>query len=301
MANLAQGSRSRLAYVKEVTAGTTPGSPTMLALPINSHSLSLKKTLVESSEIRSDRNTLHQRHGNKNVAGDFATDFRADDFDDFLEAAFFNTFSSALVLTNGVTPKYFSIEDGALDIAQYRLYKGCSVSKFGLVARPNQMVVATFGLVGFNMTQSTSQQGAPVAASTNKPFDTFTATLQEGGSPLDVVTEATLDIDNGMQPTFVIGSPITPQLEYGRCKVSGKLSAYFKDAVLINEFLNETETSLSLAFTDGTSGNTYTFWMPRVKFNTADVPLQNEQSRPLTLDYTALLHSSGYTVRLTKS
>ena len=63
----AQGSRSRLTYAKETTFGTAPASLT--TLPKNGHTLDLTKTLIESAEIRSDREVAVERHGNRSVAG----------------------------------------------------------------------------------------------------------------------------------------------------------------------------------------------------------------------------------------
>ena len=60
----AQGSRSSLAYITETAFGTTPSTPTLATLPINSHSLDLTKDRVEGNQINADRMPRVDRHGN---------------------------------------------------------------------------------------------------------------------------------------------------------------------------------------------------------------------------------------------
>lgn len=262
----AQGSRSELSHVAEVTFGTTPTTPTMVALPFNTHSLTLGKERVQGNEIQADRIPRVDRHGNRSISGDIVVDLRADDFDDLLESAFFSAFDSSGDLTIGTTPKYFSIEDRALDIAQYRLFTGCAVNSLGVSIAPNQMVTSTFGLVGKDMTQSaTSVDDTPTAASSNQPFDSYSGSITEGGSSIATITSIDFTITNSLAPTFVVGSASTPQLEYGRATVEGTLTAYYEDATLINKFLNETASTLVVAVADPGAANTYTFNFPEVQ------------------------------------
>jgi hypothetical protein len=65
----AQGSRSDLSYIVEVTKGTTPVG-NFTNLPYTSHSLNLTKELVEGTDIQSHRMQVHSRHGNRQVGGD---------------------------------------------------------------------------------------------------------------------------------------------------------------------------------------------------------------------------------------
>jgi hypothetical protein len=140
------------------------------------------------------------------------------------------------------------------------------------------------------------------AASGNEPFDTFTGTIDEGGSSIASVTSFNLSIDNGLNPTYVIGAATSPQMEYGLANVSGTITAYFTNETLIEKFINETESELELALTDGLSGNTYTFSLPRVKYTGATVPVANAQSRILTLPFVALLDTvTGTNLTIAKS
>jgi len=302
----AQGSRSGLSYVAETTFGVTPGTPALIQLPINTHSLNLTKDRLAGNEIQ-DRMNRVSRHGNRQVGGDIAVDLRKGDFDAFLEGAFFNDFSTD-VLKVGTTLKSFSIEDAALDISQYRLFTGCAVSTAAFSIKPNQMVTTTFTMVGKDMSISgTSVDPAKTASSTNAPFDAYSGSLtlgNAGGSLSSVATITGIDftLNNNLAPTFVVGSSSTPQLEFGRATVEGTISAYFEDLSLYNRFLNEVETAFEVSVDDPTGSNAYTFLFPRVKFNTGDIPLDGETSRTVSISFEALYDATeGTNIKLTRS
>ena len=302
-----QGSRAGLSYVVESTFGTTPGTPSLIQLPYTTHSLNLTKERVTGNDIQPDRMPRVDRHGNRTAAGDIVVDLRKGDYDPFLESAFFNTFSTN-VLKIGTTPKFFSIEDAATDIAQFRLFTGMAVSSLAVSIRPNQMVTGTFSMVGKDMTISGSSVDAvKTASSGNAPFDAYSGALSIGNaggalSTAAIVTGIDFTINNSLAPTFVVGSASTPQLEYGMATVEGTITAYFEDATLINRFINETETALQVVVDDPTGASDYTWLFPRVKINGAEVPVDNPTSRIVTLPFVALYDSTEATnVKLTRS
>jgi hypothetical protein len=300
----AQGSRSSLAYIAESTFGTTPSTPTFANLPFNTHSLDLTKDRVEGNEIQADRMPRVDRHGNRQAGGSIEADLRKGDFDAFFESAFLSSFSTD-VLKIGTTPKFFTIEDAANDISEFRLFTGMSVSTLNVSIAPNQMVTATFDMVGKNMTQNAttgSTGGAPTAPSTNAPFDSYSGSIEDGGSAISIVTSIDFSLTNSLAPTFVIGSDSAQQLEYGRAVVEGTMTVYYENESLINKFLNETESAIEVTVDDPTGGSAYTFLFPRVKYNGASVPVQNPQSRLITLPFVALFDSVEATnLKLTRT
>lgn len=302
-----QGSRAGLSYVPEVTFGVTPTTPSLIQLPYTTHSLSLTKERVTGTDIQPDRMLRVDRHGNRSAAGDIVADLRKAEYDPFLESAFFNTFSGN-VLKVGTTPKYFSIEDAATDISQFRLFTGMAVSSAAISIRPNQMVTATFSMVGKDMSISgTSVDPIKTASTGNAPFDAYSGALSVGNtggalSASTIVTGIDFTINNSLAPTFVVGSASTPQLEYGMATVEGTITAYFEDSALLNRFLNETETALQVVVDDPTGASDYTWLFPRVKINGADVPVDNPTSRIITLPFVALYDSVEATnIKLTRS
>ena len=106
------------------------------------------------------------------------------------------------------------------------------------------------------------------------------------------MTSVDFTINNNLNPTFVIGESTTPQLEFGRCEVEGTITAYIEDATLLNRFLNETETAFDVSVNDPSGSNEYKFFFPKVKINSADTPVENPQSRLVTLSFVALYDDS---------
>lgn len=302
-----QGSRAGLSYVAETVFGTTPVTPSLIQLPYTTHTLNLTKERVTGNDIQPDRMVRVDRHGNRSVAGDITVDLRKADYDPLLESAFFGTFATN-VLKVGTTPKFFSIEDAATDISQFRLFTGMAVSSLAVSIRPNQMVTGTFSMVGKDMTiAGTSVDAVKTASSVNQPFDSYSGALSIGtaGGALTaaaIVTGIDFTINNALAPTFVVGSSATPQLEYGMATVEGTITAYFEDATLINRFINETATGLQVVVDDPTGLSDYTWLFPRVKINGADVPVDNPSSRIITMPFVALYDTTEATnIKLTRS
>jgi hypothetical protein len=285
----AQGSRSSLSYIVESTFGTTPAG-NFTNLPFSTHSLNLTKDRVAGNDIQSDRMTRVDRHGNRQVSGDIAVDLRDADYDDFLESAMLNTWSTN-VLKVGVTPKFFSIEDYAADIDQARLFTGMAVSSMGISLAPNQMVTTTFGMVGKDMTIGATEKTQD-AASGAAPFDAYSGDIAIGNvassTASGIVTGLDFTLTNSFAPTFVIGDDSAPSLEYGRAEIEGTLTAYFEDAALITRFLSEVESELEVSVNDPTGANAYTFLFPRIKINSADVGVDGPTSRIINMSFVAL-------------
>jgi hypothetical protein len=285
----AQGSRSSLSYIVESTFGTTPAG-NFTNLPFTSQSLNLTKDRVAGNDIQQDRMPRVDRHGNRQVAGDIVVDLRDADYDAFLESAMLNAWSTN-VLKVGTKPKFFSIEDYAADIDQARLFSGCAVSSMAISLAPNQMVATTFGMVGKDMTMSSTQK-TQNAASGAAPFDAYSGDIAIGNvassSAVAIVTGLDFTLTNSFAPTFVIGDASAPSLEYGQAVVEGTLTAYFEDLALINRFLNEVESELEVSVNDPTGANAYTFLFPRIKINSADVGVDGPTSRMISMSFVSL-------------
>ena len=293
----AQGSRSRLAFGVESAFGSAASSYTNL--PFNSHSLNLSKERVAGNEIQPDRMPRVDRHGNRSVAGDITVDLRDTAYDDLIESAMLSTFSTGVIKV-GTTPKFLTLEDYAGDIDQARLFTGCAVSTMNVSMAPNQMVSATFGMVGKDMTVSATEKTV-AAAGVAEPFDAYSGDLKVAdvdgigaASALSIITSVDFTVTNSFAPTFVVGDDSAPALEFGRAEIEGTITAYFEDATSVNRFLNETESAIEVSVADP-SANTMTFLFPRVKFNAADIPVDGPTSRVVTLPFVALYDDTELT------
>lgn len=292
----AQGARTRLSYLEEVTFGTTPAATNFQEIPFSTHSIGLTKDRVEGTDIVSDRQARVDRHGNKTASGDIVADFRSGTFDTFLESLMFNTWETDPTtdeLRVGTTLKHFSIEDYLADVDLARVYTGMTVSSMSISCRPNQMIQSTFSFVGKD-TSSGATEKTTDAYVNSQPFDSYQGSFAIGdfgglGTNNTTITAIDFTVNNNMNPTFVIGQDDTPQLEYGRCTVEGTLTAHIEDSSLLDRFINETETRLNLVLIDPADGTSqYSFFFPRVKINSGNTNVENPQSRFLTMDFVAL-------------
>jgi hypothetical protein len=303
-ANIAQGSRSQLLVKKQSALGTV-ATGNFDRLRWNTHSLNVVKQVIESGEIRSDREVAVSRHGNRNAAGEIVVELLNQDHDLLIQSAMFNTWTSDLI-DIGVDPQYLSIEDGALDINQYRMFQDMLVNSMAVSIQPNAMLTATFAMVGTDgaVNTGTSAGGTPVEPTDNEPFDSFNASLYdnaaESGSEIAVVTGLNFTIENGVDPAFAVGQATPIAMQYGRGRVTGELTAYYTNADFINKFLAETEGVLVCNITD-LDGNNMEFRFPRVKFNGATVPVANEQSRVITIPFAAIRDNTlGTALRISR-
>jgi hypothetical protein len=98
---IASGARTRLTYIKEVTQGVTPASPTMKVLRSINRNINLAKNTIRSNEIRSDRQIAHELHGFNRIEGSIGTEFAAQAYDEILEGVLSSAWAAA-VTTSGV-------------------------------------------------------------------------------------------------------------------------------------------------------------------------------------------------------
>lgn len=290
---MADGSRHSLRMVAETTYGVTPATPAFKYIRHTGTTLGLTKEGLQSEEIRDDRQISDFRHGARQVGGDISIELSYGSFDDILEALLGGTWT-ADVLKAGTIRRSFTLERFFGDIQSadkpYHRFTGVEFNTLQLQINANAMVTGTIGVVGKDMvTASTAITGATYAPiSTTSPLDSFTGTLNENGVPIAVITEIQLNLDNGLDPRFVVGSKTTLRPSIGRSNVSGQITAYFENSLLLDKFINETESSILFNLPDG-AGNNLKFILPRIKYNGGQPDVQGEGPITLSMPFQALL------------
>jgi hypothetical protein len=177
----------------------------------------------------------------------------------------------------------------------YYIYRGVELNSVQFTIAANSMVTGTFSIIG--QSQETAQDltglGTPTynPASTTSPLDSFTGSLQEGGTTVAVVTEISMTLQNGIEPRFVVGSKNSIYPSIGRSNLTGQVTAYFEDSDLVNKFLNETESSLVFTLPDG-AGNQLRVTIPRIKYTGGQPDVSGEGPITLAMPFQALLDST---------
>ena len=289
---IATGSRHNLSYVVEATFGTTPSSPGFTPIRHTGTTLGLSKDAVESEELREDRQVAHFRHGNKSVTGDINFELSYGGLDALLEATLCGTWATN-VLKAGTTRRSYTVERHHQDIGKYLRSTGCQFNTMSLSVAPNSMVTGSFGIIGSGFTTSGSALGSATysAESTTAPFDSFSGSIKEGGSAIAIITALELNIDNGMEALYVVGSADTLLPSIGKSSVTGSVTAYFENTTLLDKFVAETTSSIEFTLTDA-AGNDYIVLLPKVKYNSGNPEVSGPGAITVTLDFVALYNST---------
>lgn len=293
-------SRHGLSLISETEFGVIPASPAMTRLRHTGCDLALTKTTIESDEIREDRQISHLMPGQHSVKGDIDFELNYGGFDSLLAAACYSDWS-ANILKTGTDQSSFTIERAFHDIGQYQHFTGCVMDELTLSLQPQSLVGGRFTVLGKSMAQAGSPLDAPVTAgSTNRPMDSYTGALKEGGSSLALVAGLDLKIENGAEQVFVLGEETANGSIAGRSRISGELTAYFEDATLINKFIDKTASSLEMSVS-GEGGN-YDILLPNILYTGADAPVRGDKIVTLSLPFVALYDEAEATnIKITRT
>lgn len=173
----------------------------------------------------------------------------------------------------GVATRSFTLERRFTDSGVYQVIEGARVNGFNMTIAPNSIVTGSFGILGKGWANATSSLDSdPSSAGSNQVFDSFTGSLKESNTIINSITSVDLTLNNNLSGAFVVGSDSLQQIFEERANLSGTVTAFLEDEVLLNKFRNETETSLELRLSDGT--NYYDLIIPRVKFGGGSAPVQ---------------------------
>jgi hypothetical protein len=131
---------------------------------------------------------------------------------------------------------------------------------------------------------------APTAETTTGIIAAVNGLLRVAGTTVGVVTGLDLTLNLSPSSEAVVGQNFVPEIFLGRALVTGQMTAFFQDEVLINDFKNETEVSILAYLTTTSAVNTpaMSIFLPRVKFGGADLATQGEQGQSITIPFTAL-------------
>lgn len=304
---MADGSRHSLYAVAESVYGETPASPALDLVRITGTTLGLDKDSLQSEEIRSDRQIADFRLGANQVNGDINFELSYGTFDDLLEAVLMSANWATDTpsvgtdqIKGGTLRRSFTMIRHFADISDkpYLIFRGVEINQMTLSIAANAMVTGTFSVIGQSQTAAAdlTALGTPTynPASTTSPVDSFTGTLNEGGTPIAVITEIQLTLSNGMEPKFVVGSKNSLKPSSGRSNVTGQITAYFEDAVMLEKFLNETESNIVFNMPDA-AGNNVSFKIPRIKYTGGRPDVQGEGPITLSMPFQALLDATEST------
>lgn len=296
MANNQNYQATYLSYVMETTPGSTPATPAMKKLrTTNPLALNPGKELLESEEVFAHRQRENVRHGLMSVGGNVPVEFSYGALDDILAALVSGEWTMD-VLKVGTTLKTMTIEQGYPTVGNYLHYRGVSPSQLTMNINPTGLITGTFDVVGMSFDSDAASLGSPTDVATDAPFDGLgSATIEEGGSAIAIVTSVEMVINANKTVGGIVGSAGADTPTDGQLQVTGTLTARFRDLALFDKFKNETTSSLKIVLASPTDpGDTLTITLPRLKFNGGD-PQNNDNVVDISMDFEGLYDATDET------
>lgn len=296
----ATGAHAQLSYVEETTFGTTPGSPAMKLLKAATYGATLGADIEElqSNSINSSRAVEAARGGNITVAGSLPFELPALGFGTILKHVLGANVTTGTgpythTIKRGALPVGLTIEKGFTDISQYLVYTGCRFNSMALSLSPQGIVTGSLEVAGQDEAASGTSLGSPSSVAHN-PFVHHEATVLEGGGAADILGLEANITNNLKVDNFVVGNRNIVSLPAGKGDATGTVTFLFEDLVKYNKWLNETESSLKVTYSDGT--NSIEFFWPKVKFfGGASPAIDTDQGIVLTMNFRAIYDSTEAT------
>jgi len=308
----AKGADVRFMLIEEATWGTIPATPAGYVLGVSSLSGDwAKQNHIDNPELRANRNPQAPVRGNVIVNGSAQIPLHMDSIGWILkhgigEAADVGTaapyaHTSRLGFADGSAgdiPVGLTVEIGHTGINQFHSFTGCRVSTLGITASSEGVAMFDVGFVGQDYTQSTSSLDAAPTSYTSTAIDHFGCTISEGGSSSAIVTDVSLNLDNGLDSSlYVIGSAGTlGDLPSGVASVKGSLTALFQNDVLLTKAENFTESALILTWTSGSTSLVLT--VPELVYEMSSPAVSGSAGVKVNLNFTGYYANGGTSTAL---
>jgi hypothetical protein len=289
-----------LTYKAESVLGTKPAASSPAAKTVRRVSgiPAVTAAQITSSELRPDRQTASMRQGQRALAASIQGELAITSWDDWMEMAMCGTWTSN-VLKVGTTKRSMSLEAGFTDIAKYQTFFGVRIGQMAISIQPNAIATITFDLQGIDADPISGSQyfTSPTAPETTQALTGVGGTLTIGGSPVANTTALDITLNNNLNPPQVIGSRHPPDILLGRATVTGNITALFQDETLVNAFVNETNTAVSMALTDPDSepDSSLTIALAKARFSAATIEAQGDAGALVRITYTALIDATAAT------
>ncbi len=195
---------------------------------------------------------------------------------------------------NGTTDESFSMERHFSDLStpEYDQFTGMVPIGLSIAAAADAIVTGQFEILGRDMTVATTALDAtPDDVSALDPCTSFDGTVKEGGAASTILTACNFNIGWGSAGTEVIGANVIQSVEPGSLDVSGSLTAFFQDLIMLNKFMNETESAIELGLQDS-AGNEFNIQFPAVKYTSANREPSGDGPLLMPMDFTAYMDAT---------
>ena len=154
------------------------------------------------------------------------------------------------------------------------------------------------------MTSHDDSQDADATAVTAKvPYRGSDATIiventgLTGTTGQTIITNFELNIENGLENSYVVGNNKSIQGALGKARVTGSFTAHLTSGDFVARFLNATDTRIKLLLGSGATG--MSFEMPRCRFTNTATEAGGEGMIECAVEFTALQSTDAGTSCIT--
>ncbi|CVK21013.1 phage tail tube protein [Sporomusa sphaeroides] len=289
----AKGVNSQLALSYESAYGLTPASPLGYNMPFNQSRLAINQNLIHSATICSRRDQLRPAIGNTDIFGSIVVPIDQVGIGFWLQAMFGTPTTTG---SGGLYTHIFKgtkrqpslvLEQQYPDIPAYEMFNGCKVSNFAFAYGGEDELTANIYLIGAKRTVSAAPFASSLTTLELLKFSNFQGSIEESGTQLAIVTEASLIADFGLNGNnyTIGGNGCRTDLPEGILQVSGSITAFFADTVLLYKAVNNTKSSLTFKFTSG--AHSLQFFLEEVIFQQTSPGIESDKGIYIHLPFKA--------------
>lgn len=203
------------------------------------------------------------------------------------------------VPASGHVQRKFAFEIYHEDVDVARLFTECRVAGLTVDLPATGMSTIEIPVMGRDMEIYEDSAApfftSPTAATTTGIFAAVNGAIYMNGTRIGVVTGLNIQLDDAPSSDAVVGQNFAPEVFLGRANVTGQVTAFFEDADLVNNFLDEDEIAILVYLTTNNDVNApaVSIHLPRVKLGDADVGVSGEGGQILTMPFQALLYQGS--------
>ena len=298
---IASGTNVVVGFELEATYGTAATGNDYEIIPFKSASLSLAKTNHESAVITGNRELQDVIMGAHSVTGEISFDLAHQPaYITMLQGVLGDSsLSGGAMQIGSERQSYTIVQDFGTDLSggdDAHVYTGCEFNNFSMSIPADGLIECSVGIVGATMTTETAgndadpDDGGANYVEANNPFHSSDATITS--SEVDaILTDLSLSVENGIETTNSVGEVVPIQGGIGKCRVSGSLTAHFTTPALLEKFISNTSSTLTISF--GSSSTGISFAMPKIIYTTGAVEVGGEGLLSVAMDFVAVAASAS--------
>jgi len=259
---------TRVAYVPEVTPGTTPATPSFKPLRVTkAGDWTPGKSTSKSDELTGDRNVKDEMMLGLDPTGSYNFELAYGALDDILEGALFGTWASN-VLKNGVARKTFTIEEtlapGTANL--FRRYPMAMVNTLSLSITAREKITGSFGMMAQKIVPATAAiAGATYAAAGATRPMTGSGSVGALSIPGGTFKARSLNIEitNNLATRPIVGDLYSDEFREGDFEATGTVEVYLSSNAPLEAVIAHGGGALSVTL-GSVANEKYTISLPDI-------------------------------------